>query len=102
MKARESRFQEQSDSAQAMAPSQDSAYWDYYYSQPPYGSPYWSVNVMAPTDRSSWSQGPGDDNSSGLPHPGPGDLPESEPEVGSSLVLPNSGFVACSTANDKR
>ena len=68
MKARESRSQQQSDSVQAMAPSQDCAYWDYYYSQPPYGSPYWSVNMIAPVDRAP-SQGPGDDNSLGPSHP---------------------------------
>ena len=67
MKARESRSQ-QTESAQATVPSQDSAYWDYYYSQPPYGSPYWSMNMMAPVDHASWSQGAGDDNSLGRPH----------------------------------
>ena len=53
---------QQFDSAQAMAPIQDSAYWDYYYSQPLYGSPYWSVNRMVPVNCVSWYQGPGDDN----------------------------------------
>ena len=72
-----------------MAPSQDNAYWDYYYSQPPYGLSYWSVNVMALADRPSQSRGgPGNDNSLGLSHPGSCDLLESEPEVVSSCLPP--------------
>ena len=57
MKAWES-WSQQSDNVQAMVSSEGSAYWDYYYSQPPYGSPYWSVNMMASVDRASWSQEP--------------------------------------------
>ena len=67
MKVWESHSQ-QSDSVQAMAPSHNSAYWDYYYSQPPYGLSYWSVNMMALTDHANQSQGSGDDNSLGPSH----------------------------------
>lgn len=93
MKARESRSL--TACKLIMAPTEDSAYWDYYYSQPPYGSPYWSVNMMAPVDRASRSQEPADDNSLG-----PGDLLESE-QVVISLILPPQGLslVALQTTN---
>ena len=58
--------------------------------------------MMALEDHARQSQGSGDDNSLGTSHPGPGDLPESKPEVVSSLVIPTPGFVACSTSNYKR
>ena len=78
MKARESCSQ-QSDSVQAMVSSEDNTYWDYYYSQPPYSSPYWSVNMMASVDRASRSQEPGD-------------LLKPERKVVISLVLPPQGL----------